>query len=177
MGLISIKGDEYELVKKLRVTKSKARSLFYQLALRSNKSDVGWEAEIRALLTQPFLCLNGEFLLIEVYEPFLMDMLRSKIRDLGFISVGAFSGSLEKVPIKSVSSLVNPYIPEGKKAEVFAMLRKQDDERDKLEDLIIGYLKKVRESAADKAGGRLSQKARERVTELLGMVKSRKQII
>lgn len=172
LGLINSQADEYELVQKLRITKSKARTLMYQSALRSGKSQGDWESEIRKILTNPTVYLNGEMVFIEVYNPLLMDILRSNIRDLGFISNGTFSDSLARIPLNALAALIKTYIPEDRRSEVESNLNKQGIEGITLEGLIIGFLKKFGQSLADETGGKLGQKIGEGVSELLSLTKA-----
>ena len=97
LGFLPAQPDEYDLVMLLRVTKAKARSLLYQVALRRRLSSEEIDAAVRELLTQPRVSKEGDKVMIEVADPLLMDCLRQRVRQLSFISDGSFSGSLAKL--------------------------------------------------------------------------------
>ena len=90
----------------LRVTKVKARSLLYQVALRTKTNPAEIDAALRQLLSQPRVAKYGDKVFIEVADPLLMDQLRQRIRQLNFISDGSFSGSIAKLPIAALSALI-----------------------------------------------------------------------
>lgn len=59
LGYLPAEPDEYDLVMLLRVTKAKARSLLYQVALRRKLSSAETDAALRELLTLPHVSKEG----------------------------------------------------------------------------------------------------------------------
>ena len=169
LGWIETQSDEYNLVKKLRITKPKARSLIYQSALRSNRTEADWNAEIQKILTSPTIYLHEQLVYIEVYDPFIMDVLRSKIRELGYLSDGSFSGSVARIPVEAMIALVKSFIPGDNLKEVENKLRARGIVASDLEGLVMGFLKKAGESFASEAGGKVGQKIGEGVSSILKM--------
>lgn len=106
LGYLPAQPDEYDLVMALRVTKVKARSLLYQVALRARSNPAETDVALQQLLSQPRVTKDGDKVFIEVADPLLMDQLRQRIRQLNFISDGSFSGSIAKLPIAALSALL-----------------------------------------------------------------------
>lgn len=50
--------------------------------------------------------MDGEKILLEVADPLLMDCLRQRVRILGFINDGTFSGSLAKLALAALATLI-----------------------------------------------------------------------
>lgn len=90
LGYLPTQLDEYDLVMALRVTKTKAHSLLYQVALRKALSKEETDAVLRQLLSQPRVIKEGDKVIIEVADPLLMDRLRQRVRQLNLISDGSF---------------------------------------------------------------------------------------
>lgn len=82
-----------------------------------------------------------------------MDVLSSKIRGLGYLSDGTFSGSVARIPIDAMIALVKSFVPEDKLYEVEQKLLDQGIIGIGLEGLMIGFLKKADESFASEGGG------------------------
>jgi hypothetical protein len=78
--------DEYTLVTSLRITKAKTRHLLYQDALRTLTSPQQIDDALRALVVQPAATKDGDLIILEVPQPFLMDALRRRVRQFGFLS-------------------------------------------------------------------------------------------
>jgi hypothetical protein len=117
LGYISSSPSEYELVQKLRVTRAKARNLYYNRELR-RRSPEQLDLLVRQALLEPLIYKDGDLFVLEVDSPLVLDHLRSKLRDLGFASDGSFSPSLVKVTVRGFAALVESYIPEGKKEQL-----------------------------------------------------------
>jgi hypothetical protein len=125
LGAISSDPDEYDLVMSLRITRAKGRSLLYQLALRSGFSQADIHSALWRLLSAPIVFKEGDKILIEVDDPLLMDCLRQKLRQLGFISIGSFSGSLAKISILALAALINDLLSREQQSEAQRGLRAQ----------------------------------------------------
>lgn len=162
LGVLSADPDEYELVMKLRVTKAKARSLLYQAALRESTTQENVDDALRSLLSAPRVTKDGDMVLIEVPQPLLMDFLRHRVRALGFISDGSFSGSVARVPLPAIGALVADLIPAERRKSVESILRAHGVLGTGLSDLVSGSLsqfgRKVAGAAGAKAGERIGSK-------------------
>lgn len=157
LGYLPTQPDEYDLVMALRVTKPKARSLLYQVALRRTFSKEETDAALRQLLSQPRVSKEGDKVLIEVADPLLMDRLRQRVRQLNFISDGSFSGSLAKLPVPALSALIEDLIPEDQRPAICQILKKQGVRGDDRQGLIAAVVGQLGKRAAGTAGERLAE--------------------
>jgi hypothetical protein len=157
IGVLSPRPDEYELVTVLRVTKPKARALLYQVALRSMPTASSVDDQLRALLIRPTVLKDGDAVLIEVPDPFQMDMLRQRVRQLGYLSDGSFSGSIARIPFRALSALVADLIPENAQADVKKALRDQGIPGPDLTALVSGALARMGDHVAGPAGGQIGE--------------------
>lgn len=96
VGNISPNPTIYELVSELRVTRSKARNLYYDRELR--KLD---KAELKNkaidILKNPILQKQGEIIVLEVENPLISDHIRHMVQEVGFATDGSFSPTLIKL--------------------------------------------------------------------------------
>lgn len=147
LGALPDNADEYTLVTTLRITKSKARNLLYQDALRTLTSPQQIDDALRALVMQP-----TDLILLEVPQPFLMDALRHRIRQLGFLSDGSFAGSIARLPQRALATLIEDLVPPAESISVAARLRRHGIEGDDLQSLLLGLIKTAGRAAAGTAG-------------------------
>ena len=125
LGYLPAQPDEYDLVLLLRVTKAKARSLLYQVALRRKLNSAEIDAALRQLLSQPRVTKEGDKVMIEVADPLLMDCLRQRVRQLSFISDRSFSGSLAKLSVPALSALIEDLVPNKQRSAIHKKLSAQ----------------------------------------------------
>lgn len=160
---ISAEPDEYELVMKLRITKAKARTLLYQAALRKENSPEDIDSALRSLLSAPRVWKDGDMVLVEVPQPFLMDNLRHRLRQLGFITDGSFSGSIARVPLPAIAALVADLIPRERQKEIQKSLHRQGIPGSDLQSLIIGALQVLGKKVAGAAGKQVAEQIGDKV--------------
>jgi SOS response regulatory protein OraA/RecX len=170
LGYLTQNSDEFELVEKLRVTKSKARSLLYQSALRKNSNTDTVEQELRAILTNPRLAAEGDFYLIEVPQPLTMDRLRHRIRQLGFLSDGSFSGSIARIKRPALAALISSLIPETEQQIVIKELIRAGYQGTDTQAIITAMLKKAGSKIAGDVGGELAGYLGESIDALFNQI-------
>ncbi|MDD3675487.1 hypothetical protein [Thauera propionica] len=151
LGALPDNADEYTLVTTLRITKAKARNLLYQDALRTLTSPRQIEDSLRALVMQPTATKYGDLILLEVPQPFLMDALRYRIRQLGFLS----DGNIARLPQRALAALIEDLVPPNERKSVADRLRRQGIEGDDLQSLVHGLIKTAGRAAAGAAGEHL----------------------
>ena len=158
--------DEFDLVEKLRITKSKARSLLYQAALRADAGEVMVNDALRKALETTQVVREGALYLIEVPDPLTMDRLRKRIRNYGFVSDGTFSGSIAKIPEGALIKLVEELIPDEHKTKINKHLIKSG-----LPDKTIkGAIKAILSAAGKKVAGELGDQAAKELGAAIGDV-------
>lgn len=150
LGYIDYDADEYDLVEKLRITKTKSKSLLYQAALRKQDGDpIEVDISLINALESTQIIKDGKMFIIEIPEPLTMDRMRKKLREAGYLSDGSFSNSIAKISEDALVKIVEELIPENKKIE---MNKKLLDSRE-TDDSIAGIIKAMIEKAAEKYAG------------------------
>jgi hypothetical protein len=166
MGYLDPCPDEFELVEKLRVTKSKARALLYQTALRDTSDPVVAEQELRGILMNPLLAVDGDIYLIEVPQPLTMDRLRHRIRQLGHLSDGSFSGSVARIKRQALAALIESLIPKANQASVINKLTAKGYQGNDVRALVTGVLRKAGSKVAGEVGDELAGKVGKSIAAL-----------
>jgi len=150
LGYIPKDADEFSLVEALRVTKAKAKSLLYNSALRNSSQGIDVDSLLRDIIVRSNFCKDGDMFLFEVPHPLTMDRLRHKVRKLGFVSDGTFSGSVARIQGDALVALIEALIPSDQKR---ALLKKLHNEGYEGKD-IASIIKRIAIQTASAAGGK-----------------------
>lgn len=147
LGYLSDNADEFEIVDRLRVTKPKARALLYQASLRNYRSEDDKASALRKIIGNGNVIKDGNYFVIEVPDPLLLEDLRRRIREAGFISDGTFSPSLARLQASALSRLIVDLLPTEVRSTVEGNLKKNGFKPHTLqaaiERMIMGVAKKI----------------------------------
>lgn len=166
VGAISSEPGVYELVSKLRVTRTKARNLIYERELR-RLSAAELDSRVKNLLKRPIIQKSGEQFVLEVENPLVSDHLRSKVQALGHVSDGSFSPSIVKLPLDAVVALIELYIPENERANIKAVLIAAGAPDTSFKGVLKAVLKKVADKVASDTGEALLDHASEYISPIV----------
>lgn len=166
VGAVSTEPGVYELVSKLRVTRTKARNLIYERELR-RLTPAELDARVRNLLKRPIIQKSGDQFVLEVENPLVSDHLRSKVQALGHVSDGSFSPSIVKLPLDAVVALIELYIPENQRAPVKAALIAAGAPDASFKGVLKAVLKKVAGKVASDTGEALLENASEYISPIV----------
>ena len=97
--------DLYQLIKDLKISRTRARNLLYEAKMRTSK-EVELDKELIQLLENPIFLKDGDKVAIEIQNPFLTDHFRFKLKELGYITDGSFSAELVKLTYSAYIELV-----------------------------------------------------------------------
>jgi len=160
LGAIESEPEVYELVSKLRVTRSKARRLIYERELRrSSESDL--DSKVKSLLKKPLVQKNGELYTLEVENPLVSDHLRARVQKLGFVSDGSFSPTIVKLGLDAISALVESYLSDKEKKQTRKVLIAAGAPDTSLNGIFKATFKKIAGKVASQSGEALLDKASE----------------
>ncbi|GAB4174092.1 MAG: hypothetical protein Tsb0017_11600 [Geothermobacteraceae bacterium] len=160
LGGIGEEPEVYELVSKLRITRSRARNLIYDRELRkSTESDL--DEKVKGLLKKPLIQKNGDLYTIEVENPLVSDHLRAKVQKLGYVSDGSFSPSIVKLGLDAISALIESYLSDEEKSKVKDALVAAGAPDTSLKGVLKATFKKVASKVASESGEALMDKASE----------------
>ncbi|AJQ96227.1 hypothetical protein [Gynuella sunshinyii] len=166
LNIIDPEPELYQLVSKLKITRSKARGLIYDRELRrSSESDL--DEKVKTLLKRPLIQKNGDLYVLEVENPLISDHLRSKIQKLGYVSDGSFSPSLIKLGLDAISALIESYLSDQEKNQLTAILVEAGAPDTSFSGIIKATLKKAAAKVASDSGEVLMDKASEFITPII----------
>jgi hypothetical protein len=164
IGYLSPGPDEYELVEKLSCTRMKARNLLYQVALRERNGAEGTDEELQRVFSSARIAKDGDLFLIEIPQPLTMDRLRSKVRSLGYLTDGSFSGSIAKIPERAILALLSELVDEETKDAV----RKQFVHQGLTDTSFTGVARDVLKRYAGRFGGQAASSAVDNLAPMFG---------
>lgn len=122
---------------------------------------------MREVIKSPIIHKDGDFFVLEIDSPLIIDHLRSKVRSLGFPSDGSFSPSLVKLSLRAFSALLEDCIPQDKRDQVKKKLVEAGAPDGSLGGVLKGALKQLGKKMAQDAGEELSVKASEYIAPIL----------
>ena len=160
VGAISADPEVYELVSSLKVTRTKARNLIYERELR-RLSPSQLDERVKSLLKRPLIQKSGEQFVLEVENPLVSDHLRSRVKNLGYVSDGSFSPSIVKLPLDAIVALIDFYIDNDHQEEVRQALIDAGAPDSSFRGVLKSVLKKVATRVASESGEALIDKASE----------------
>lgn len=155
LGVFTKNPEIYEIVSELRVTRAKARNLLYESKLRQT-SKTELNQELKEILKTPIFLKDNDKIGIEIDNPYLIDHLRAKLKQLNHITDGSFSPELVRLTTDAFVSLFESYLPEESKDEIKQAFVDIGAEADtSLKGVLKGVFKKLGSKIADEAGGQV----------------------
>ena len=165
LGAISPEPEVYELVSKLRVTRSKSRNLIYERELRKS-SEAELDLKVKTILRKPLILKNGKEYKLEVENPLVSDHLKYKVQKLGYISDGSFSPSIVTLGVDSIAALIDLYLTDGEKEQTRVALIAAGAPDTSFKGVLKATLGKIANKVASDTGEELMNN----VTEFLGPI-------
>ena len=152
----------------LKITKTKARNLIYQKSLRESSDEpFDFDQSLVDLLCNTRIIREGKWYIIEVSNQFIMDLLKNKVRKLGFISDGSFSSSIAKIQLECLSSLIESLISEENKKEIIQKLKGYPLKGELLKGLISAALSGIGKKVAGDTGQIIAEEMSESLSDYI----------
>jgi hypothetical protein len=151
LGIIPQEPSVYDIARSLKITKSKARGLFYDYESRVTDRDKLHKNAIKALKS-PILQRQGELYVLEIDNPVVADYLHDIFKQAGHASDGSFSPSLVKISLPAFVAITEKMLDEKQKTIVQRSLIKAGAPDGSLTSLLKGALKTLGRKLADEAG-------------------------
>lgn len=157
LGIFKKNPEIYELVSDLKVTRAKARNLLYESKLRqTNKVEL--DQELKEVLMNPVFLKDNDKIGIEIDNPYLIDHLRAKLKQLNYITDGSFSPELVRLTTDAFVSLFESYLPNNSKEDIRNAFIEIGAEADaSLKGVLKGVFKKLGSKIADEAGSQFAE--------------------
>lgn len=112
LSIIPDTATVYDMMTDLRITRSKASQLLFDLEVRRYGSDKNrLDAAIRQALENTRFVKDGDYFVLEIENPLTLAHFRQKIKDLHFISDTSFNSSLVRVSLDAATALIIDLIP------------------------------------------------------------------
>jgi len=110
IGVFPKNPDVYEVMRMLKVTRSKARNLIYESSLRKMENSE-LEDELKQILSKPILEKDGSKISLQIENPLLTDYIKTKLKECGHLSDGSFSPELIKMSVEAFADLFVKLFP------------------------------------------------------------------
>lgn len=151
--------DLYQLIKDLKISRTRARNLLYEAKMRTSK-EVELDKELIQLLENPIFLKDGDKVAIEIQNPFLTDHFRFKLKSLGYITDGSFSAELVKLNYSAYIALVDLMVSREAKQETVDLLVNEGIMEDtSFKGVFAEIVKKIGSKIANKAGEKAADEA------------------
>lgn len=158
MGVISDNPTIYDVMKDLKVTRSKARTLIYEFQLRKIEDDDQLRSQLRKLMKTPLMSTMSKNVCLEVDNPYLVDFIRNELKRLGYITDGSFHTELVKMSTEAFASLYESILSEVSKREIKNKLVELGVKPDtSLKNLLPHLMAGVAKTMATAAMGKVSE--------------------
>ena len=113
LNYISEEPTIYEVMQKLKVTRSKARNLIYEAEIRRLKDEKDLDDLLRKKIEHPIFGKIGDKITLEIDNPLLIDHLRYRLKKLGAITDGSFHAEIVSMTHEAFSDLYVDLLPEN----------------------------------------------------------------
>jgi hypothetical protein len=117
LGLVAESPTIYSLVQRLRVTRSRARGLLYDIALR-HMDDAVLNEHVKQALKNPVIQRQGDLLALVIENPLELDHVRGILQELGYASDGSFSPNLVRLSPHAYAALVEYFLGDDARASM-----------------------------------------------------------
>ncbi|TYB33257.1 MAG: hypothetical protein FXF49_07280 [Flexistipes sinusarabici] len=176
LGVFENKNDIYEIVSKLKITRSKARNLIYESNLRNADKQM-LDTQLKQDLKNIRFLKGSSYLVgIEIENPLLMDHLKAKLKEKGYATDGTFSPEMVKLSNEAFVALIEMYLDENSQEAIKKTLIDLGYEKENSFRGIVGEF--VKHAATKVAGSAGEHVASEYITPLIdGAVKQLSELI
>ena len=176
MGVISDNPTIYDVMKDLKVTRSKARTLIYEFQLRKIEDDDQLRSQLRKLMKTPLMSTMSKNVCLEVDNPYLVDFIRNELKRLGYITDGSFHTELVKMSTEAFASLYESILSEVSKQEIKDKLVKLGVKPDTslknlLPHLMVGVAKTMATATMGKVGENIADECIQYVSDNIDALK------
>ncbi len=166
IGHIEEEPEVYDLVSKLKITRSKARNLIYERELRRSSSD-DLDEKVKEILRKPILQKDGKNLILEVENPLVSDHLKNKVKNLGYLSDGSFSPSIVKLSFVAIGALIEEDLSKEDIKKVKEILMKAGATDASFKGMVKAMFTKIASKVADETGEAVAENISECINPII----------
>lgn len=156
-GVIKDNASLYELMTHLKVTRSKARNLLFDLEIRDNEVSEDLDRRARQALAEPRgFVKDGAYLAFGIENPVVQAHIKDKVNTLGHLTDASFDATIVKIKPSAVGPLVASLMDEKEEAEFReAMIEAGFQKDENLETLLTEGLKFIGEKTVGPAATKI----------------------
>ncbi len=167
-GLLRSDASIYDLMRDLRVGRSKARNLLYDREVRlATNGEAALDTRLRALLGKASFAQDGSYFVLEVENPLIQAHMRERLRELNHLTDSSFNPQLVRLQPAAVTALAATIIPEAERERIRKALVKAGAPDDSFHGVLRGAFEKLGGQIAKEAGSRAAGALLDRAGEFL----------
>lgn len=157
LGLIRPEATIYGLMTDLKVTRTKASQLIFDLEIRKHGGDEDrLDQLVKEALMNTRFAKDGDYFVMEIEHPLTLAHMRQKIRALGHISDTSFNSALVRAPVDTVTDLMLEFIPKDQQQSVKNALIRAGAPDGSLKGVIKGSLKRLGQKVIGQAADQVT---------------------
>lgn len=123
-GIIKPDASLYQLMSDLRVTRTRARNLIFDVEIRRTEAASELDAEVRRVILSDSYFKDAAYFMLEVENPVIQAHLREICRKAKVITDASFNPSIVKLPVSGLSDVLLQLLTEAERETVRAALVK-----------------------------------------------------
>lgn len=168
LGVIPKDASLYQLMSDLRITRSKANALVFDLDVRQMGDDKDkLDKEIQKALIGTRFAKDGDYFVLEIENPLVNAHLKEKIRKLNHISDTSFNSAIIRIPVEAVTDLITDMMSSDRQELVRKALVKAGAKDDSFKGILKSSLTALGKKVLGKAADTLANDAVEFGSKLL----------
>jgi hypothetical protein len=168
LGILPKDASLYQLMSDLRITRSKANALVFDLDVRQMGDDQDkLDKEVQKALIGTRFAKDGDYFVLEIENPLVNAHLKERIRKLHHISDTSFNSAIIRIPVDAVTDLVADMMSSDRQELVRKALVKAGAKDDSFKGILKSSLSTLGKKVLGKAADTLADDAVEFGSKLL----------
>ncbi|MEM7203896.1 MAG: hypothetical protein AAF628_26775 [Planctomycetota bacterium] len=157
----------YTLMRDLRVSRSKARNILYDIQLRdADESGNDLDEQLRRVLVESIYAKDSGYFCIEIESPLLRDHLHDKVRRARHIADSSFNPSIVRMNHAALAAMFEDLLTPEQGARARKALIDAGAKDDSLKAVLVQALGGLASKVVGKAGDTVADKVSEHVGAL-----------
>lgn len=168
LGVLDVEANVYTLMTELKVTRTKASQLIFDLEIRTHGGDTKrLDALVKEALINTRFTKDGDYFVMEIENPLTLAHMRDKIREIGHFSDTSFNASLVRAPLDTVTDLILELLSDKDQAAIEAALVRAGAPGKGAKAVIKGALKTLGKKVVGEAADQMAESVVENSADFL----------
>ena len=169
LGILQTEATIYSLMTDLKVTRTKASQLIFDLEIRRHGSDrARLDDLVKQALIETKFAKDGDYFVMEIENPLTIAHMRQRIREVGHFSDTSFNSSLVRAPLSAVTDLMLSIIPDDQHQAIKAALVDAGAPDNSVKAVVKGALKTLGSKVIGEAADQVAEGIVDRSADFLG---------